>query len=104
MTLWRPGFTHKRSLLAQSLLASFLPVAASAGTVLVVAVIVLFGQRATFEPETGFRATSVAKLVAQQAELGVVTEDKAELDRIARNTLRIDDVIYVVILSKSGTV
>jgi signal transduction histidine kinase/DNA-binding response OmpR family regulator len=44
----------------------------------------------------------VAKLVAQQAELGVVTADKAELDRITRNALRIDDVIYAVIVSPSG--
>jgi hypothetical protein len=104
MIAWRPGFTNQRSLLTQSLVASFLPVVASAATVLVVVAILLFGQKASFERETAFRATSVAKLVAQQAELGVVTEDKVELDRITRNTLRIDDVIYVVIVSPSGAV
>ncbi len=104
MIAWFLRSTKKRSLLAQSLHASVLPIAASAVTVLIVVAIVLFGDQAAFELETGFRAASVAKLVAQQAELGVVTEDRTELERIARNTLQIDDVIYVVIVSASGSV
>jgi len=104
MIAWFARSTKKRSLLAQSLHASVLPIAASAATVLIVVAIVLFGDQAAFELETGFRAASVAKLVAQQAELGVVTEDRTELERIARNTLQIDDVIYVVIVSASGSV
>ncbi|MEO8660391.1 MAG: response regulator [Bryobacteraceae bacterium] len=77
---------------------------ASAATALTVVAILLFGQKAAFEREARYRATSVAKLVAQQAELAVITEDKAELDRITRRTLRIDDVIYVAIVSPSGKV
>jgi len=104
MSAWPTRSTKSRNLLAQSLHASVLPIAASAATILIVVAIVLSGDKGAFELETGFRAASVAKLVAQQAELGVVTEDKAELDRIARNTLRIDDVIYVIIVSPAGSI
>jgi hypothetical protein len=102
MSRGRSRSTGNRSLLAQSLLANFLPVAASAAIVLIFVAILLAGQKNAFEKEAGFRATSLAKLVAQQAELAVITADTVELDRIARNTLRIDDVIYVVIVSPSG--
>src|SRR5215212_2722150 len=102
MKEWRARPIGPHSLLAQSLLANFLPVAGSAATVLVLVAILLFSQKRAFEREAHLRATSLAKLVAQQAELGVVTGDTAELDRITRNALRIDDVIFVAITTASG--
>ncbi|MEO8096891.1 MAG: response regulator [Acidobacteriota bacterium] len=104
MKLWRPEFLNSRSLLSRSLLANFLAVAASAVTLLIVVAVVLLGQKAAFEREAGFRATSVAQLVAQEAELAVLTEDRTELDRLTRKMLRIDDVVYVAIVSPSGGV
>jgi hypothetical protein len=92
----------KRSLLAQALVANFLPVVVSALGVFVLAAIILLGQRGAFQREVEMRTDSLAKLLGQQLELPMLLEDTAEIERIARRVLKVDDVIYVAVDNARG--
>ncbi len=97
---WREA--QERSLLAQTLAANVLPVAASAGCVLALMLAFLFVQRGSVDREVEMRARTIAESVAQQSELAATMDDKAELTRIARRALSLADVHHVEIRTTRG--
>jgi signal transduction histidine kinase/DNA-binding response OmpR family regulator len=93
---------RQRSLLAQALVANFLPLAISAVCVAGLTAGALFIQLRAFERELRLRAESLAQFLARQSEFPMLVGDRAELGRLAASVLSIEDVQYVVAVDASG--
>jgi signal transduction histidine kinase len=99
MTAWSKYRSRRaqRSFLAQAFAVNALPVFASVLCVLGFMLVNLFIQRETFRREGQVRAESIAQFVAQQSELAVLLDDKAEMERIVQSALEVPDVLDVAI-------
>jgi PAS domain S-box-containing protein len=88
-----------RSLLAQALLSNFLLVGMGA---MVLTGVFLIAQFRAMRGQMDLRAGALAGFVATQSEFAMLVGDQSELQRIARNTLSIEDVLFVVMTGRSG--
>jgi signal transduction histidine kinase len=85
----------KTSLLARALAAT---VAVTALTGLLTGAIFFFTMQGVYRRELELRAGSAAQFVASQAQFSMLVRDRGELERLARQGLSIEDVIFVEIL------
>ncbi|MBI3696413.1 MAG: hypothetical protein HY238_16440, partial [Acidobacteria bacterium] len=91
------GWIRRRlneSLLARALASNFLLGGIS---VIVVTVLVLALQLAAFQRQLHLQAKSLAEFVASQSEFAMLVGDRTELERIARQALSVEDVLFVVL-------
>jgi signal transduction histidine kinase len=96
----RPKYRSRRaqrSFLSQAFAVNALPVFASVLCVLCFMFVNLFLQKETFRREAQMRTESIAQFVAQQSELAVLLDDKAEMERIVQSALEVPDVLDVAI-------
>jgi PAS domain S-box-containing protein len=91
------GGRSRRSLLAQTLEANYLPVAASVVCVFCLVGSLLFIQRRLLQNEARLRAQSIAQVVAEQSVLAALLGDTLLLKEIAHHAMEVPDVLYVVI-------
>lgn len=82
-----------RILVSQSLL--FL------GSVALLTVLFLYGQRRALDRELHLRAESMADFLAQQAQFAFLVGDQAEMERLAELMIRAEDVVLVEFASPS---
>ena len=87
------------SLLKQALFSNFLLVGAS---VVVLTALFVFAQVSAAGRQMGLRAEVLADFVATQSEFSMLVGDRTELERIAHNALKAEDVLFVVMTGTAG--
>jgi signal transduction histidine kinase len=84
----------RSSLLARALAAT---VAGTALTGLLTGAIFFLSMRGVYRHELDLRAGSAAQFVASQAQFAVLVHDRTEMERLAREAMSLEDVIFVEI-------
>lgn len=97
MSRWRRAF--RQSVLAQALALNLITALAVGG--LISGIFVLTTRRIVIQ-QARLRATEMASLVATRAQFPMLVGDRSELDRLARETMQLEDVLYIVLTDKDG--
>lgn len=97
MSRWRKAY--RGSLLAQALTLNILLVLSTGALISVIFVVTM---RRVVIQQVKLRAESMAKLVAARAQFPMLVGDWSELNRLARETMPLEDVLYVVITDRDG--
>jgi PAS domain S-box-containing protein len=94
---WKRSFNQ--SLLARALFSNFVLVGVS---VTLLTGLFLLGQLRAIRTQMDLRAKALAGFVAAQSDFAMLVGDRADLERIARSALSIDDFLFVVLTYPGG--
>jgi PAS domain S-box-containing protein len=94
---WKRSFNQ--SLLARALFSNFVLVGVS---VTLLTGLFLFVQLRAIQTQMDLRAKVLAGFVAAQSDFAMLVGDRADLERIARSALSIEDVLFVVLTYRGG--
>jgi PAS domain S-box-containing protein len=92
-------FTKERTLLSRAITANML-LAVFSG--IVVTSLYVAAQRSEFDHQLRLRADTLAEFLATQSQLGMLVENRADLQQIASNALSVEYVLFVEMLDRSG--
>ena len=94
---WKRCFNQ--SLLARALFSNFVLVGVS---VTLLTGLFLLVQLRAIQTQMDLRARALSGFVAAQSDFSMLVGDRADLERIARSALSIDDVLFVVLTYRGG--
>ncbi len=91
-------------ILQQSLLARVVTVSVGMGTLTVAGLTAVFlmNHNRELERQLSSRAAAMADFLAGQSQFAMLVGDRAELERIARNAVQNDEVLYVELIDAQG--
>src|ERR1051326_8987734 len=89
----------EQSLLRRAVTSNVLLAALSA---VLVTTLYVIRQRSEFDHQLRLRAATLADFLATQSQLGMLVQNRAELQQIASNALSVEYVLFVELLDPSG--